>query len=391
MQKSKIVETKKHSSVGASSADRWLNCPASVGMIEEATRRFGEEPQSDAAYEGNKAHALLEYCLKNRLSANKPQKVKTEKETYEDFDPEMRASVQMAIDEVNKIVKPDYELIIEEELSLEHIDKEMFGTPDIQIIEPFGKLYVPDFKYGRKVVDPNSNPQLMFYTLAAAHKRKYDFDEAVASVIQPRAFHKEGPIRRARVSMEELKGKWTTLFKKGIERVRGPNPKTFQGDHCFFCYGKSICPEFNAKVLAKARSDFSESKKLPALKPPKDLTPDEMALVLGKADLLDSWVEGVRKQAFKTLKAGKKIPGYTIGPTLARRYWAKPLATEAMAKKKFGYDAFELKSPAQLEDVAGKDWVKERTVSLSKGEKLVQITNDFKTVKGESNGKKSKK
>ena len=53
-----------HSEVGASSASRWMTCPASV----KASRGI-ENKSSKYAAEGTCAHELADYCLTNDLEA----------------------------------------------------------------------------------------------------------------------------------------------------------------------------------------------------------------------------------------------------------------------------------------------------------------------------------
>jgi len=50
--------TTAHSPIGASSAERWINCPASVRLSEGC-----KKPAGIYAEEGTAAHSLCEECL----------------------------------------------------------------------------------------------------------------------------------------------------------------------------------------------------------------------------------------------------------------------------------------------------------------------------------------
>src|SRR5690606_8363890 len=81
------------------------------------------------------------------------------------------------------------------------------GTGDLVTGKVFSWLRVTDYKNGKGIqVEVEDNPQLMIYALGALHKymAEYDFDEIILEIVQPNGFHKDGPIRSAVMSPEEL-------------------------------------------------------------------------------------------------------------------------------------------------------------------------------------------
>ena len=131
-----------------------------------------------------------------------------------------------------------------------------FGTSDAITVEYFGTLFVWDFKYGIKIVDPKENTQAIYYGLAALDKFGKDFERVVIGILQPRAVHRDGSVRTWETTPEEL-DKWRPKYRNGVKKCEAPKPKYKRGDWCFFCRGKKDCPEFNEKIIERDKKDFS--------------------------------------------------------------------------------------------------------------------------------------
>ena len=161
-----------HSSLGASSASRWMACPASIPLsegIEDSTSVYAEE--------GTAAHEVCEMLLKGEILP----------ESLNGFnvDHEMIEHCMMYVDYINERSE-DAEVYIEERVDLSHIDPSMFGTNDAAIYRPFKTLEVIDFKYGQGLaVDAEENVQLMYYALGMV--KDMDVEKVKMTIIQPRA------------------------------------------------------------------------------------------------------------------------------------------------------------------------------------------------------------
>jgi len=237
----KDIDTKAHAELSASGSQRWIMCPASVTL----SRLAPEPPPSKYALEGTKAHDLLELWLKVKVGG-------VDGLNFDGYPTEMIEAVKVCIDFVNENWDESHqELIPEEKLSLEFVGADMFGTADIPIVEHFGKLKVYDYKHGAgKIVELIENPglyfdlntQLVYYALAAAHKYDYNFSEVELGIVQPRAKHKDGPIRSIVISMETLK-EYIGLFKNARDHCYMPNPRVVTGSWCYWCRARPICPK----------------------------------------------------------------------------------------------------------------------------------------------------
>lgn len=347
---------KAHASLGASSADRWMNCPGSIRMSDGL-------PNTDTVYskEGTAAHTLIEKCLSLNVAP----------EVYLDAElngvvvtEEMIEAVQVMLDEVKSILSldPNAEMRLEERFSLDAINPPapMFGTSDVVIYLPsLRKLVVVDYKHGvGYAVAARGNPQLRYYALGACLKGKWtaeQVDSIDMVIVQPRAAHPDGIVRLDSVSYEELMD-FTGELLAAAHETQKPNAPLVTGPWCRFCKASPMCPERLKDAQALARIEFADTVVAPP--PVETLTLPEMLLVMEKAPAIEAWLKDVRTHIENTLISGGEVPGWKIVAKRAMRKWADPAATTAWLEQ-HGYDAEEyedrkLKSPAQVEKLVGK-------------------------------------
>ena len=171
--------------------DRWENCPGSV-------RECKDKPslESDAAKRGTDVHELCERFLRSELPPNE----------FHALDQETKDSVQLYFNTVTEQYEADprAQMGLEHRFSLEDVHPGCFGTCDAWVWNPTTRgLYIYDYKNGVSVVEIKNNAQFLYYALGALVTLKFPalFIEMV--VVQPRAKHKLGPVRRWRIpSME---------------------------------------------------------------------------------------------------------------------------------------------------------------------------------------------
>ncbi len=104
------------------------------------------------------------------------------------------------------------------------------------------------------------------------------------------------------------------------------------------------------------------------------LAPSNLGRTLSACMKIKAWISGVEKHAYSVLEKGDKVDGWKLVERRSTRYWLAPSVAAKEANAKFGNEAFtapELLSPAQLEKLAGKDWVNKRVSNVSSGLTLV--------------------
>lgn len=384
------IAEKAHATYSASGSDRWLNCPGSIALTEDAP----PQRESDYAAEGTKAHAYLEMILKAYLTPKgKPRSLLLELHRSNPADVEM---IEHAWAAAKWIIERTEEtkgtLHAETKVDATPFTKEgQFGTADALIVELFGTLYVVDFKYGAGVpVDVVENTQMLYYALGASHQHDHNFTEVVMVIIQPRADHADGPIRSWTLSIDELL-EWEGKFKDGVEACEKPDAELRSGDWCRWCPAKTICPEVSTRAMAQAQIDFAPETKELKMPEPKGIAIRYLPEVLNAADKIEAWIAGVREHAFHVLERGEKIRGWKLVEKRSIRKWIDPVKTAKEAEKLFGKTAFtapELLSPLQLEKnaisrirkAAKLEWVAKRVTDKSSGLTLAPDSDKRKAV-----------
>lgn len=362
-----------HASLGASGAYRWMACPGSVALTANLPN-----PTSQYAAEGTAAHEALELCLSGKHDAvemigRRFGKCEAFPDGFE-VDEEMAEAVQVAIDWVRQVFEPGDVLFLERKFDLTPLAHTrpalaeagvaMFGTCDILIWKPaLGWLYVADYKHGKGVpVDVVGNPQLRYYALGAlealAAEGAYP-SRAVLYVIQPRAFHRSGPVRSDDIDVLDLVDWSDSLMSAAIETTVEP-PRLAAGDHCKFCTGAHLCPELDRHSRALAVAEFDPVPGPDEVFTPPDpstLTSERLALVLDRAEIVETWIKAVRAHAFRLLDSGEAVPGYKLVQGTGRRKWADDIEA-AIVLSELGvadddYAPRKIVTPAQAERVLG--------------------------------------
>lgn len=384
----------KHSSVGASSCERWWNCPGSNALIA----KLPPAAPSKYAAEGTAAHALCEHVLRNKVDYNaKWDATYCIDEIYEADDFQFKVTEEMAnaanlyvntiLEDAQRIGcnlrksvqlsgknkeawkawdKETQERInslwvnIEKGFELKDVDTEARGTNDASIFVPGETLIVYDFKYGAGIpVEAQENKQMLYYAIGAAGEQLMDFKAIELVIIQPRAEHPLGPVRRW-VTTPEYIAQFKQDLKQHIAETRKPGAQTCTGKWCRFCTAKIICPAMRDKSYELAKIDFAVKPEKNAIKHPSMLTPAELKLFLDNADLLEQYIKDVKAYALRILDNGGTIEGYKlVRSNKTHRKWgdteeniASMLALELGIEPESLYSK-ALKTPSQVEKTLG--------------------------------------
>lgn len=347
-----------HAALGASAAHRWMNCPGSI-------RLSAGIPSTSSIYadEGTAAHELCEKCLLQEANAEDfLGDTITVNGTDFEVDQEMVDAVAVYCDTVWGAMSKSDILMIEERFSLESLDPPapMFGTADAVIYKPKrgkrpARLVVIDFKYGQGVpVEVLGNPQMRYYGLGAALKhRDKPLSVIEMVVVQPRARHADGPVRREEIPVFELI-EWSGDLLEAARRTEDPDAPLAAGDWCRFCPAHPVCPEARRAVLETAKADFAD-----VMPPePETLTAEQIGEILNRGEIIKKWIASVYDYALAELNAGREIPGWKLVDKRATRKWMDEQA--AIEKlRDLGLDDDDLYTskfvtPAQAEKKLGK-------------------------------------
>ena len=125
---------------------------------------------------------------------------------------------------------------------------------------------------------------------------------------------------------------WATKDKMAILSV---------GSHCHFCPAIAVCPQYRYRCISLANHPLVAEN-------------FRIAQYLGK------WQKAISRVAYRALMSNEKLPGLKLVQKNAHRKWKdeKGLAKQLVGNSK-AFKPSVLKSPAQLEKIISKDFVKE--------------------------------
>ena len=333
-----------HSPKGASSAERWMNCPGSVGLIASIKERH---PSADPEYrtEGTAAHDAISYCLTGgghdawEIVGEKFG----EKNNKVEITVDIADAIQVFIDECNALAEGAECMGVETHLQHPE-EKDCYGTADFWAKHP-GVLYVRDYKHGMGiVVETKENPQMLYYAYLVLLQHP-DVRKVNMHIVQPRIpfEHTEEPWE---VDAEYVIDWGEKVLLPAMKRTQTDNTLC-PGQHCRFCDAKEylICPALDKQreVIAQLDPDTIKTlddAELLMLWPTLDTV--KMHLKALGDEVLRRLIEGKLKENGKIKLVQKK----------ANRVWKAE--APALFASRFGDKAMNpayLKSPAEMEKI----------------------------------------
>lgn len=369
-----------HSPLGASGAERWMNCAGSITLIAELQRQIDElgipaEDDPDYRREGIAMHEAAEHCLKQ--GADTWEIVGVEFFNTK-IDTVMAGHIQVYLDRCREDMATAALHYIEMPLARPDVHPDMFGTLDFAAIfgSPMreapgpGNYIVPtlvkvrDLKGGEGiVVDPEENPQMKYYAfmLIDAHPNWDDETPVELEIVQPRAFHPDGPIRTWSTTVGEIR-EWVKSELLPAMAATELDNTLDAGPHCRFCPAKLVCPLLTSLFRAAATCNPADVA---------NYSNESLARSWRYSKAVKFYIDALDRQMFDRLNRGQEFPEIAkLVPKRANRVW-KPEAKDA-ALHMFGEKAVtpsELKSPAELEKLGAKakEFVKEHAYTPDTG------------------------
>lgn len=336
-----------HATLGPSSAERWLNCTASVGLIDQV---FPDGYDSDSVYaqEGTWAHRAAELTamevlgLAGRKQTHQARWRRWKKEVPEDLHDEMLGHAKTYADELAEMrdtMAGDPLVLLERRVNTGVPG--VWGTADC-ILASEREVIVVDFKYGRGVgVSPESNVQLMLYGLGAVNEVEdvlvqYDPSTPVTLVvIQPRT---------------NGGGAWETTVEELVQfrdQQVLPAVRAIDSGDTVFAPSESACRWCPVAGRCPAQTKWATERDFA---PPAQMEPEDMAQALSSLPGIEAWCKAVRDQALSmTYDEGTDIPGWKAVMASGKRA-IKDHAAAIAALDEAGYSP-DLTSRANTETI----------------------------------------
>jgi hypothetical protein len=377
-----------HSPIGASSCERYWNCPGSIILCE------GLPPEKPSFYaaEGTAAHSIGERYLRQGIPVD--NMLLGEIITVDGFGievtEEMLEAVEVYVDTTLGLLKThrlkSNRLSVEVGFSLSHLDPEAFGTGDAMVHVPYIELIVLDYKHGKgHAVETQDNKQTLFYGLGGYYSlpkdERNEIERITTAIVQPRCSHPGGAVRYASYTIDQLL-EFEDGLRNAIGRVRRRDTTLKAGPHCKFCPARSTCSEARADVERLAQLEFADidDGELPI--DPKTLSPAELANLLQHIPRIRDWCDSVSKYAHSEANRGVEIPGYQLATRTGSRKWKNEKKVIEELDLEYGrnlYGPRKLLSPTQMERLLPKQ-ERHRLNSLwekpEAGSTLIRIERD---------------
>lgn len=371
-----------HSSLGASGADRWFNCPGSVAFLENI-------PNSESVHSatGTAAHELADTALQEGKVSCLHEVGNTK--SIGGFSIKVDREMTDAVDEYLRYCwglfreNKGCDMQVEERFQLpDDIGPNMFGTNDCNIYNPVTKtLHVVDYKHGVGVeVKVAENKQLMYYGLGAFLTYSgRGVSKIVLHVVQPRCHMSDESARSWEMDPFDLLT-FRAELKEAAARTRAVDAPLVPGWWCrkSFCDARPTCPKLYRKAIETAIEAFPEiddavfmsndaaKTNLPMVDL-DELSPEEFGHRLKQADQLETWVKALREEGERRANVGQKPVGFKLINKQARRKFTV-CDTEVCRAVSMLSDTIgdlpeidddlmytkKLVSPAQLEKIVGK-------------------------------------
>jgi len=237
-----------HAAASPSSAEMWMNCPASVTLADGRTR-----PSSLYAKEGTAAHQIAEMVLAGELFP--PGRITVEGSEFIVGLPMLRA-LNPYIDFVQKLVDGGADVRVEQRVRLDWADGLVWGTTDC-VGKRGGVLDIVDLKYGKGVAVNPDHAQFKIYALAAIHSfwPRVTFDTIHLTVVQPRI----NPVPQTHtMTGKELDAWGYDLLKPAIYRIVQRDIKEKYGHWCRWCVRRGECNAFKLQKNTQAAEIFDD-------------------------------------------------------------------------------------------------------------------------------------
>ena len=228
-----------------------------------------------------------------------------------------------------------------------------WGKPDARQWSLATKTHrAADYKYGHEFVDEFECWQLLGYTVGSLDEVYPDWRNdpgvtAQMTIVQPR-FYNAPPVRTWQIMTAGLLH-YEARMRNAVAEAEGPNPRVISGTHCTHCPARATCSTF-AKTVMHA-IDFT-GRPDPMVANAEQVG-KELVLVQEFLKRLEARETGLSAMAEGFIKAGQRVPFYSLKQSEGRLAWTMPIEVVEMSANMVGKSA--LKPPALVTPTQAKD------------------------------------
>jgi hypothetical protein len=196
-------------------------------------------------------------------------------------------------------------------------------------------LHVIDYKFGHGFVEVFENWQLIEYVSAIVSfllregLLPPDYESLITvemTVVQPRSYHRDGPVRSWRVPLAHLRGHFNIL-RDQAERAMQPNAATRTGEYCEHCEARHVC-----RTLQNAALHIADrvGDSTPFALNPEQLG-NELRWLHGAQRVLEARITGLEAEALQTIRSGANVAHYRAEHAQGREVWREGMDAAVIA------------------------------------------------------------
>jgi hypothetical protein len=235
----------------------------------------------------------------------------------------------------------DTYLRLEDPVSIQRVhETDCWGTPDAwkywpnpagDHSYPSGIVRIVDFKYGHRYVEEFENSQLVAYAAGVLERLNLpDMNITLELVIvQPRSFHRNGPVRTWRVRAVDIRTHVNELHAAAHEALK-PNPPLKAGRHCLDCKARLICPAL--QTLTYDVVEYATTGE--PLNMPVDAMGRELRILEAAAEVLEARREALHAHLDAVARSGQRVAHWSLQPGRSTLKWNDDVTVEEL--RRFG-------------------------------------------------------
>lgn len=311
-----------HHIAAPSSRARHIQCPQSIALEAQ----FPEDGETEEQREGTAAHWAVSEMLSGRLVDVGQIAPNGYVLTHE-----MILGADLMYDDVVKALAPygikPHQGQVEQRVRIERVYPGLFGSPDYYIVvaQPGMRplLLLWDYKFGHRFVEVFENAQMVDYVAGIAEDIHDTMPGAdvVVTIVQPRSYSPEGPVRRWRTELVRLRA-LINISSSAVHEGMGDAARARVGSECRDCRARAACPTLRKVGFA----GMDEAKRVTPEVMPPEAASLELRYLRRSIKLLEARASGLSEQIERDIRNGKPVPGWMLKPGQARERWTVPAA-----------------------------------------------------------------
>lgn len=327
------IEAGRHKRLSASSASRWVPCPASADLQEDSV--------SEEAAQGTVAHEVAKRMFAGAHSEDIPKQMKADGFTIE-VDDEMIEHCTEYVDYCLALSLAGHSELPVTDVLEKHVDKDTGGQADFVAYQTETQhLHVVDFKYGMMQVEAEDNPQLKLYALGVLLTLTDPAQKVTVHIYQPRGM---GVAAREFTFHPADLLEFRADIRAAAELTRSKSPPFKAGTWCRFCSHAPKCDELKSQSVALVKATGTELEDI-----------NKLAELAKQIPMMEIMIKTVKERISKLMKAGTKVPGHKWVKGKQYRKWTDEKAARAFLESSGAEDLVKLITPAQAEKKLDKD------------------------------------